>query len=226
MTLCSFLQKTELCFMTNFIPLFPLEIVVYPGEDLNLHIFEPRYKQLITDCFQNKKPFGIPSVINGKVSEMGTLAEITEISKTYDNGEMDIKTRATMVFKILENIQELPEKLYHGAIVTYPRVMYHGSPPLMKKVLEGIRQLHALLNVKKDFKKPDHELLSFDVAHHAGMTIEDEYQLLAFEQELHRQEFLKRHLVKVLSVMDQMDLLKTKINLNGHFKNLEGFKFT
>ncbi len=212
--------------MTNFIPLFPLEIVVYPGEDLNLHIFEPRYKQLVNDCFQNKKPFGIPSVINGKVSEMGTLVEIREISQTYENGEMDIKTRATAVFKILESIQELPEKLYHGAIVTYPRVLYLGSAPLMKKVVDAVRQLHELLNVKKDFKKPDAELLSFDVAHHAGMTIEDEYQLLEFEQELHRQEFLKRHLTKVLSVMSQMDLLKDKIKLNGHFKNLEGFKFS
>ncbi len=49
--------------MTNFIPIFPLGIVVFPGEDLNLHVFEPRYKQLITDCFGEKKPFGIPTVL-------------------------------------------------------------------------------------------------------------------------------------------------------------------
>jgi Lon protease-like protein len=46
--------------MTNFVPIFPLSIVVYPGETLNLHIFEPRYKQLIADCFANKKPFRDP----------------------------------------------------------------------------------------------------------------------------------------------------------------------
>ncbi len=95
----------------------------------------------------------------------------------------------------------------------------------MKKVIEAIRELHGLLNVKKDFKKADEALNSFDVAHHAGMTVEDEYQLLTFEEELHRQEFIKRHLIKVLSVMTQMDLLKNKIKLNGHFKNLEGFNF-
>ena len=61
--------------MTNFIPIFPLGIVVYPGEELNLHIFEPRYKQLITDVNQSKKPFGIPAVIDNKVNEMGTLVE-------------------------------------------------------------------------------------------------------------------------------------------------------
>ena len=50
--------------MINFIPIFPLGIVVYPGESLNLHIFEPRYKQLVTECFAEKKMFGIPAVIN------------------------------------------------------------------------------------------------------------------------------------------------------------------
>jgi Lon protease-like protein len=212
--------------MTNFIPLFPLAIVVYPGEELNLHIFEPRYKQLINDCHAGKRSFGIPAVINNAVTEMGTLVEITEISKVYENGEMDIKTKGTAVFKILEKIQELPDKLYHGAIVTYPQVDYRGSAPLMQKVLQGIRDLHKLLNVSKDFKKPDAELLSFDVAHHAGMPLEDEYRVLEYTEELHRQEFIKRHLVKVLAVMAQMDHLKAKIQLNGHFKNLEGFKFS
>ena len=212
--------------MTNFIPLFPLQIVVYPGEELNLHIFEPRYKQLIHDCHAAKKPFGIPAVINNQVSEMGTLVEIVEISKLYDNGEMDIKTKATVIFRVLEKIQELPDKLYHGAIVTYPVTVYAGRGVLMKKLLQSIRKLHGLLNVTKDFKKPDEELTSFDIAHHAGMPIEDEYRVLELEEELHRQEFIKRHLVKVLKVMTQMDSLKTKINLNGHFKNLEGFKFS
>ena len=90
--------------MTNFIPIFPLGIVVYPGEELNLHIFEPRYKELIIDCRDNKKLFGIPSVINNKISEMGTLMELVEITEVYDSGEMDIKTKGLQVFRILEVI--------------------------------------------------------------------------------------------------------------------------
>ena len=84
--------------MINFIPIFPLGIVLYPGESLNLHIFEPRYKQLITECFAEKKMFGIPTVVNNQLNEMGTLAEIVEISSTYENGEMDIKTKGVKVF--------------------------------------------------------------------------------------------------------------------------------
>ena len=69
--------------MTNFIPIFPLSIVVFPGEQLNLHIFEPRYKQLIRECAEQQKPFGIPSVIENNVQELGTLVEIKEIRKVY-----------------------------------------------------------------------------------------------------------------------------------------------
>src|SRR5690349_217702 len=106
--------------MTNFIPIFPLGIVVYPGESLNLHIFEPRYKQLINECFTLKKPFGIPTVIENRMQDYGSLMEIKEITKVHDNGEMDIKTEGAKVFRILEVIKEVPDKLYSGAIVNYP----------------------------------------------------------------------------------------------------------
>lgn len=212
--------------MTNFIPIFPLGIVVYPGEELNLHIFESRYKQLIKESFETKKPFGIPAVINDRLSEMGTLVEIREISKVYDDGKMDIKTEGKNLFKILEVIKELPDKLHSGAIVTYPKnIVTGGKRELMKLILHGIREVYNRLNISRDFKKADDQLKSYDVAHHAGMSIEDEYLFLELLHELQRQEFLKRHLAKVLPVMAQMDLLKGKVKLNGHFKNLEGFKF-
>jgi len=209
--------------MTNFVPIFPLGIVVYPGEQLNLHIFEPRYKQLINDCFQHKKPFGIPSVIENKMGEMGTLAEVTEISKVYEDGKMDIRTQGLEVFRVLEVIKELPEKLYGGAIVSYPDNIKTGSRPLMKKLIKSIQALHKLLNVNKDFKKPESELWSYDIAHHAGLSLTEEYELLELLQELQRQEYLKRHLAKVVPVMTEMESLKKRVQLNGHFKNLGGF---
>src|SRR5882757_3621209 len=144
--------------MTNFIPIFPLGIVVYPGESLNLHIFEPRYKQLISECHETKKLFGIPTVINNKVQDYGSLVEITELSKVHDNGEMDIKTKGLKVFRILEVIKEVPDKLYSGAIVNYPDTHEKGNPEIMRKVMNSIRDLHQLLKVTKDFKKEDAEI--------------------------------------------------------------------
>ncbi|MEP7278832.1 MAG: LON peptidase substrate-binding domain-containing protein [Bacteroidota bacterium] len=212
--------------MINFIPIFPLGIVVYPGEQLNLHIFEPRYKQLITDCFAEKKMFGIPAVINSHLNEMGTLVSIAEITSVYDNGEMDIKTVGIKIFRVLETIKQVPDKMYSGAIVKYPENMEDGGKnDLMSKVLKAVRELHSHLKVQKEFKKPDEELNSYDIAHHAGLSLEEEYELLGLLQEVQRQEYLKRHLAKVLLVMVEMDQLKEKIKLNGHFKNLSSMDF-
>jgi uncharacterized protein len=209
--------------MTNFIPIFPLSIVVYPGENLNLHIFEPRYKQLINECNAAKKPFGIPAVIENKMQDYGSMVEITELSQVYDNGEMDIKTKGVKVFRILEVIKELPDKLYSGAIVNYPDNYEKGIPDIMRKVMTSIRELHQLLKVNKDFKKPDEEINVYELAHHVGLSLKEEYELLSLLDERQRQEYLKRHLAKVIPMLAGMELLKEKIKLNGHFKNLGGF---
>lgn len=211
--------------MTNFIPIFPLSIVVYPGEHLNLHIFEPRYKQLVNECYSDEKPFGIPTVIKNQVAELGTLVKIDRVVKVYDNGEMDIQTSGERVFRILEVIKEIPEKLYSGAIVNYPDSDDAGKRELMQKVVNGIRELHRLLNISKDFKKPDDELTAYDVAHHAGLSLDEEYELLGLLKEIQRQEYLKRHLSKVLPLIAEMEALKEKIRLNGHFKNLSSLNF-
>lgn len=210
--------------MTNFIPIFPLGIVIFPGEKVHLHIFEPRYKQLINECFESKKPFGVPAVINNRLQEMGTLVQVIDIVQTYENGEMDIKTQGLKVFRILEVIKSIPDKLYSGAIVNYPENDEDpGDRQLMQKVINGVKELHRLLNISKDFKKPEPLLQSYDVAHHAGLSLEEEYELLGLMKELQRQEYIKRHLQKVLPMLMEMEQLKEKVKLNGHFRNLSAF---
>lgn len=191
---------------------------------MHLHIFEPRYKQLITDCKESGKPFGIPTVISNKIGELGTLVELKEIVQTYDNGEMDIRTSGEKVFRILEIIKSVPDKLYSGAIVSYPENEDEaGDRVLMQKIVKGVKELHRLLNISKDFKKPEEELNSYDVAHHAGLALEEEYDVLGLWKEIQRQEYLKRHLQKVLPMLMEMEHLKEKVKLNGHFRNLSAF---
>lgn len=211
--------------MTNFIPIFPLALVVFPGEQLNLHIFEPRYKQLIAEITQSDKPFGIPSVVHNRMEEMGTLVKVLEVCKIYDDGAMDIKTEGISVFKILEVVKELPDKLYSGAIVNYPDNNPNGSPKLMRQVMNGIREMYRQMKVTKEFSKPDDQLSSYDVAHHVALSPEDEYQVLQLLQEIQRQEFLKRHVTRVLPVLEEMEKLKKRIKLNGHFKEVGGYNF-
>lgn len=206
--------------MTNFIPIFPLSTVVYPHEQLNLHVFEPRYKQLIRECVAEQKPFGIPAVVEKKIVEYGTLVEVVKVEKEYDSGEMDIRTRGVKVFRVLEIIKTIPEKLYAGAIVSYPANSEKSNERLRQQVLHAVRELHNILQVHKGFSKGDEELTAYDLAHHAGLSQEEEYELLHLFYEVQRLEYLKRHLHKVIPMMAEMEKLKERVKLNGHFRNL------
>lgn len=207
--------------MTNFIPIFPLGIVVYPGEKVNLHIFEPRYKQLIGESVTGSKPFGIPVTIENKLMDAGTLVRVNEIVKTYENGEMDIIIEGQEVFKILEVVKTIPEKLYSGAIVNYPPNEISVRTTIMEKIIVSLRIMHQLLDINKDFKKPDEKLASYDIAHHAGLSIEQEYEVLQLMFESQRLEYIRRHLLQSIPVLQEAKLLVEKVKLNGHFKNLD-----
>ena len=209
--------------MTNFIPIFPLDIVVFPGEVLNLHIFEDQYKQLIVDCHQQNKPFGIPAVIKDKKTEVGCLVQIDKIVKTYEDGRMDIKTIGIKPFRMLEVINDIPDKLYKGAIVHYPSNSIHVQPVLMRKILLLLRHLHLMLHVSKQFSKPDDELLSYDIAHHVGFSMEEEYELIELMTEPYRLQYIINHLDKVIPIIAGTEKLKDRINLNGHFREIKGF---
>jgi len=211
--------------MINFIPIFPLGVVVFPEEVLNLHIFEPRYKQLVNDCYAEANPFGIPTVLENGVNELGTLVEIIEIVEVYQDGKMDIRIKGVQVFKMLELVKSIPDKLYSGAIVQYPANIVSKNTILMSAVLPLLRELHKLLNVEKDFKKPDKELVSYDIAHHVGLPVKEEYELNSLLYEVQRLEYIRRHLQKVLPIIADAEKLKQRIQLNGHFRELEGFNF-
>ena len=142
-----------------------------------------------------------------------------------DNGEIDIKTEGEKVFRILEVIKEIPDKLYSGAIVNYPVNQQQGSGDIMRRVMISIKELFRLLKVEKQFKKEEAELTTYDVAHHVGFTLQEEYEFLNLMHERQRQEYLRLHLSKVLPVLSEMENLKQKVKLNGHFKNLSSFQF-
>ncbi len=74
--------------------------------------------------------------------------------------------------------REIPEKLYAGAIVNYPENNEAGNNRLLQEVLHGVRELHAILQIHKSFKKEDSELSSYDLAHHAGLSLDEEYEML------------------------------------------------
>ncbi len=75
--------------MSTLLPLFPLDVVLLPGAPLPLHIFEPRYKEMISECLDQKRPFGVVRVKEEGVAEIGCTAEIISVAKKYPDGRME-----------------------------------------------------------------------------------------------------------------------------------------
>lgn len=207
--------------MINFIPIFPLKVVVYPGERLNLHIFEPRYKQLLGECIRESKPFGIPTVLDTKVEEFGTLVEVMSLEKEYDNGEMDVRTQGKSVFRILEVVKDIPEKLYDGAIVDYPRnQLRRTDTKTAELIVNEVRRLYRLVSAEDKTPSNLDDLNSYGIAHLVGLSLQQEYELLGLLDETQRLEYIRRHLNAILPVVQNLEAMKARIQQNGHFKDL------
>lgn len=207
--------------MTNFIPIFPLQVVVYPGEPLNLHIFEPRYRQMVRDCIAENKPFGIPAARGSQPLERGTLVNIKEVAKEYLDGQMDIRTEGDRVFEILTVVKEVPEKLYSGAIVSYPLNNLQQAESRIGEIIFGeVARLYALMQVEEKLPRHGEKFNSYDIAHLVGLSYEQEYELLGIHDETQRLEYLRRHLKEIAPVVSQLEILKERVKRNGHFRDL------
>jgi hypothetical protein len=203
----------------QLLPLFPLRLVVFPNEELNLHIFEPRYRQLIEECDQEAITFGIPPYINNSLKPIGTEMKLIRIEKKYPDGKMDVRTRAKGLFRMQRFLKNYPGKLYAGAEIEWLEYTAEGDPVQEQKLIALAVELFTILNIEKRIpleQKP----LSYVVAHHLGLLLEQEYELLTIENEKDRQAYLLNHLETVIPIAREMEALKEKIKMNGHFQNI------
>ncbi len=206
--------------MTDFLPLFPLKMVVFPGEKLNLHIFEPRYRQLIRECEQNGVTFGIPCYLDDQLSDFGTEIRLVKIEKRFENGEMDIRTEGVGIFKIHEFYRVAPQKLYSGADIRRVVDPTRGDFQMNAQILQMLAELFQLLNIKKEIPENSSSFQTYEIAHHVGFSLEQEYEFLCIPTEVDRQEYLQSHLERLIPTVMEMERLRKKAQMNGHFKNV------
>lgn len=207
------------------IALFPLQVVVYPGEKLPLHIFEKRYQQLIKDCEEGTMSFGIPACVD-KNLEYGTEVLLRKVAKRYKSGESDVICVGVRVFRILDFHKRFPGKLYAGGTVEF-LVDDDNSEDLeglQKELLKLVKELYKVLGITKSpaFNAP---LMSYQVAHKVGLTLLQEYYLLKIRSELKRLIFLIEHLKITIPVAKEMNRVKEVVNMNGHFRNYDPLDF-
>ncbi|MFK7951419.1 MAG: LON peptidase substrate-binding domain-containing protein [Ekhidna sp.] len=204
------------------LPLFPLNIVAFPGEAINLHIFEPRYRQLIADCTRDGSTFGIPSHVLNTI-DIGTEVKIVEISKEYPDGRMDIKTQGLRVFKVEEFHNPWKDRLYAGGAVTL--LEEENDKDLTQLILfkELVSELFGWL---KEVNIDVSEIQSvFDIGHKIGLKLEEEYMLLDMRKESERLRFATNHLQKLIPSLERAQSAQDRIKQNGHFKHLNPLTF-
>jgi Lon protease-like protein len=205
--------------MQKFMPIFPLGIVVFPGENLNLHIFEPRYIELINDIQLSKKTFAIPLYIKNNLAEYATEIELLSIEKKYDDGKLDIKTRGLGIVRILHFIEKVEGKQYHGGIVQAIEPVNQEVNRINSLLVELLEKLKNTLGIEKPIFKNLENLCSFDIAHYVGFSVEDKYHLLTIADEKARQNMIYQHLQKTLPNIKENIELINRIKMNGHFRN-------
>ena len=125
--------------MSSLLPIFPLELVLLPGVPLPLHIFEPRYKEMIAECLELKRPFGVVRASSDGVADIGCTAEILSVTKKYDDGRMDILTRGVERFEVIE-VNE--ERSFLQAEISVVPDEDEPDKPAAQMVAQAVR-LHA-----------------------------------------------------------------------------------
>ena len=204
--------------MIYHLPQFPLQLVVFPGEEVNLHVFEERYKSLIHDCRDGKKPFGIPPFVDEKVQEIGTKMVLRKIVRSYDDGRMDISVKAIGLFKIHEFHSISTPHSYPGAMVEDMSTAGSEDPLMANQIAQLIKELFDILKLNRPQKIDMIEV--FSIVHKLGLSIKEEYELLSTLDLQERQQLIIARIEKLIPAIREAEYLRRRIQMNGHFKHI------
>ena len=206
--------------MEQQLALFPLQLVVFPGESLNLHIFEPRYRQLIEDAEQQGITFGVPTVIKGALQPIATEVSLEGVPRRYPSGESDVRTRGRRVFHLDDFDRQAPGKLYPGGQVRFLPVEEEEDPAINEKIVNLTRAIYRQLKIEREVKSVGEGFTTYGIGHYVGFTLEQEYEFLTLRAADERQLYLLRHLQQVRPQSGDPLGIRERAQLNGHFKEL------
>ena len=180
----------------KLIPLFPLNIVVLPYEEVPLHIFEPRYKSMVKSAIDNQSPFGIVLNHKGSFENIGCSLYITKIIKTYDNGEYDLIATGNRRFRILE--KEKKNDIWIGQIEYIDDIELDNSK-ILKKVKENYLELIMKLGKNEDFELYMDKKISYEFLKGIMLPIEFKREMLKINNENERLFYINDLFKRVLS---------------------------
>jgi len=203
------------------IPVFPLPIVVFPDEEVRLHIFEPRYKQLVIDCLEKGIAFGILPVIESRLMKIGTIVKLESVERFYDDGRSDIHLQSLDRFKMIRIIENLPDKLYSAAEIEHWEQVITGDHPLAAKILIQFNELCEINKVRPYRKIDPFKFRSYDLGHFVGFNLQQEYAFFSLETEAERLEMLQLQIEFMTEQTKVRDHWLRQLHMNGEYRNFK-----
>jgi hypothetical protein len=193
------------------IPMFPLNMVLLPGETKTLHIFEERYKQLVADCLDNEAHFGIPFMHQKAMGDYGIEVKISNVIKLYENGELDIAIEAIRVFKIIEFSKVLTPKLYGAGVIQFEEEITEKPSHLLQELTkeymwvsqENIIPIDAFDNTNV-----------YGIARLLDLSAPEKYELIKAKSAINKEEYLKPKIKLFIHLIKTENELKSKFVLN------------
>ena len=198
----------------SLIALFPLDLVLFPGAPLPLHIFEPRYKEMINECIEQKTLFGMVRAKENAVAEVGCTAAILSVNKEYEDGRLDIVTEGRQRFSIVE--------LNHDRSFLQAEVTWFDDdeaatipPSDAATAIELHEQLFEALGQDAEVE-PGASLVSFQLTHELPVDLDFKQAILEMKSEAERLETLIEYYRATIPRLEKTMRARDKASGNGH----------
>jgi Lon protease-like protein len=198
----------------SLLPLFPLDVVLFPGTPLPLHIFEPRYKEMIGECLDQKKFFGVIRAQESSLADVGCTAEILAVTKTYDDGRMDIVAQGRERFELLQVNQE--RTFLRGEILYVEDGPERPTPEERDRAIELHRQILALASAQQDIPDGEDASLSYHLAGSLPLDLDFKQKLLGLRSEARRIQTVIEYFEGILPSLQRAVTIRHKAGGNGH----------
>jgi len=200
--------------------LFPLPIVLVPTERIPLHIFEPRYRELIDECVETGEDFGfVLSTGDGAVHEIGTRAAVAQVLEVLDDGSMNIVIEGGDRFRLVD----LTTGRSFTTGIVEP-VDDDDEPPLdadVERAIEVFRQLADAADSDVDVPDPQSPLFDFELAARVDFGVEPKQELLAMTSPRARMKALIALLETALEALRLELTLRERASRNGKVAPLD-----
>jgi ATP-dependent Lon protease len=201
------------------IPLFPLNVVLLPGAELPLHIFEPRYREMVKKCLAAKLEFGMLLSLPKGLARLGCTAEILEVARQEDDGSMDILTVGRVPFRVVELFTEA--SLLEGRIEYLEDRQVAAHAPANSDLIELYETCYTLVfgDYPKNLEGEAAPFPSYVIAGILPMELLWKQQILELRGEPERQERLVRYLRDWAPHLQKAAGVRERAEGNGHGLN-------